>query len=188
MDLWDADQIAFVSSMGNRRAKAIWEGKLPSDYGKPSESEDSAMVLQWIRAKYERKKYFDAAAIEATRSEAASPVSSPNGATRKKKPAEAAPVAKESVPTGSAFPSTSAFNFLNGSPSQDKDTGSHGWGVPNVACANSTGRAAFAPSGEPSLPPLSDIAAAIASFDSRLGMARAVSNEVYAEIDRVLGV
>ncbi len=57
MDLWDPEQIAFMQKMGNARAKAIWEGALPPDYGKPSENEDSQLVLQWIRSKYEKKKF-----------------------------------------------------------------------------------------------------------------------------------
>jgi hypothetical protein len=59
MDLWDPDQIAFMQTMGNLNAKAIWEAKLPPDYGKPSETEDSELVMQWLRTKYERKKYYD---------------------------------------------------------------------------------------------------------------------------------
>lgn len=58
MDLWDPEQVSFICRMGNARAKKIFEEKLPKDYGKPSESEDSGLVLQWIRSKYERKLYW----------------------------------------------------------------------------------------------------------------------------------
>ena len=58
MDLWEPSQIEFMKTMGNGNAKLIWEAKLPSDYGKPSENEDSDLVMQWMRTKYEKKKYF----------------------------------------------------------------------------------------------------------------------------------
>lgn len=57
MDLWDPEQIAFMQTMGNGKGKALYEALLPPDYGKPSESEDSQLVLQWIRTKYEKKRY-----------------------------------------------------------------------------------------------------------------------------------
>ena len=57
MDLWEPEQIAFIQKMGNAKAKQIWEATLPRDYGKPSETEDSQLVLQWIRTKYEKRKY-----------------------------------------------------------------------------------------------------------------------------------
>ena len=58
MDLWDPEQIAFMQAMGNGRAKSVYEAKLPSDYGKPGETEKDELVLQWIRTKYERKRYY----------------------------------------------------------------------------------------------------------------------------------
>jgi hypothetical protein len=57
MDLWAPEQIAHIQKLGNGIAKRIYEAKLPANYGKPAESEDSALVLQWIRAKYEKKKF-----------------------------------------------------------------------------------------------------------------------------------
>lgn len=65
MDLWEPHQIAFMQSMGNAKARAIWEATLPHDYGKPSENEDSQLVLQWIRTKYEKKRYYNASGGEA---------------------------------------------------------------------------------------------------------------------------
>ncbi|KEG15385.1 stromal membrane-associated protein [Trypanosoma grayi] len=58
MDIWEPAQIAFMRAMGNGRARTIWEGTLPSDYGKPGEKEDSELVLKWIRTKYEMKKFY----------------------------------------------------------------------------------------------------------------------------------
>lgn len=44
-----------VEDMGNSRARAVYEANLPDNYKRPSTS-DSAME-QFIRAKYEHKKY-----------------------------------------------------------------------------------------------------------------------------------
>ncbi|CUF61933.1 Hypothetical protein, putative [Bodo saltans] len=66
MDLWEPSQIAFMESMGNAKGRAIFEALLPPDYGKPSESEDSQMVLQWIRTKYEKKRYYNASGAVAS--------------------------------------------------------------------------------------------------------------------------
>eukprot|EP00672_Neobodo_designis_P020985 CAMPEP_0174831080 /NCGR_PEP_ID=MMETSP1114-20130205/2900_1 /TAXON_ID=312471 /ORGANISM="Neobodo designis, Strain CCAP 1951/1" /LENGTH=401 /DNA_ID=CAMNT_0016064901 /DNA_START=59 /DNA_END=1264 /DNA_ORIENTATION=- len=57
MDLWAPEQVAHIQKLGNAKGKAIYEAKLPPHYGKPAESEDSGLVLQWIRAKYEKKKF-----------------------------------------------------------------------------------------------------------------------------------
>jgi hypothetical protein len=57
MDIWEPEQIAFMAKMGNGRAKRLWEAQLSADYGKPSEDENDQLVLQWIRMKYERRKF-----------------------------------------------------------------------------------------------------------------------------------
>lgn len=57
MDLWEPEQMSFILKMGNANAKRIWEHQLPPDYGKPSENEDDQLVMQWIRTKYEKKKF-----------------------------------------------------------------------------------------------------------------------------------
>lgn len=44
-----------MEDMGNSRARAVYEANLPDNYKRPSSS-DSAME-QFIRAKYEHKKY-----------------------------------------------------------------------------------------------------------------------------------
>ncbi|ORC88322.1 stromal membrane-associated protein [Trypanosoma theileri] len=58
MDIWEPAQIAFMQEMGNGKAKLLWEGTLPPDYGKPNEKEDEELVLKWIRAKYEKKQFY----------------------------------------------------------------------------------------------------------------------------------
>ncbi|EKF33239.1 hypothetical protein MOQ_002892 [Trypanosoma cruzi marinkellei] len=58
MDLWEPQQVAFMRAMGNGKAKMIWEATLPADYEKPSEKEDSGLLLKWIRIKYEKKRFY----------------------------------------------------------------------------------------------------------------------------------
>ncbi|KAF8301690.1 hypothetical protein C3747_55g46 [Trypanosoma cruzi] len=58
MDLWEPEQVAFMRAMGNGKAKMIWEATLPADYVKPSEKEDSGMLLKWIQIKYEKKRFY----------------------------------------------------------------------------------------------------------------------------------
>eukprot|EP01062_Namystynia_karyoxenos_P059993 TRINITY_DN5142_c0_g1_i1.p1 TRINITY_DN5142_c0_g1~~TRINITY_DN5142_c0_g1_i1.p1 ORF type:complete len:533 (+),score=162.70 TRINITY_DN5142_c0_g1_i1:72-1601(+) len=58
MDLWEPSWVAFVKRMGNAKAKRYYETTLPADYGKPSAEEDSTVVLEWLRVKYEQRKYW----------------------------------------------------------------------------------------------------------------------------------
>ncbi|RNF19079.1 stromal membrane-associated protein [Trypanosoma conorhini] len=58
MDWWEPEQVAFMRAMGNARAKTIWEATIPADYRKPLEKEDSELVFKWIRAKYEKKRFY----------------------------------------------------------------------------------------------------------------------------------
>eukprot|EP00744_Colponema_vietnamica_P013340 GILI01018693.1.p1 GENE.GILI01018693.1~~GILI01018693.1.p1 ORF type:complete len:268 (-),score=24.92 GILI01018693.1:184-987(-) len=110
MDLWDPDQISFMAAMGNKNARSIWEAKLPQDYGKPSENEDSSMVLQWIRSKYEKKRYYSSAASDLVRDQAAAQTqvqaAGGNGATRKKK---VEPKATKNIPEVTEVPPVEQF-------------------------------------------------------------------------------
>ncbi|KAG5470559.1 hypothetical protein LSCM1_01803 [Leishmania martiniquensis] len=58
MDLWEPEQIAFMSSMGNQRAKRAFEATIPASYVKPAEREASANVMKWIRLKYVQRRYY----------------------------------------------------------------------------------------------------------------------------------
>lgn len=89
MDLWEVEEIHFMRSAGNLRAKEVFEFKLPGNFGKPSESESSAKVLEWIRAKYEKRKYmaplgFDTPRIVSTQFEPNVPTGSQKSVGRKK--------------------------------------------------------------------------------------------------------
>lgn len=77
MDLWEPNQIAFMQTMGNAKGKAIFEALLPADYGKPLESEDSQLVLQWIRTKYEKKRYYNPAGAASMPSTSAKSTTAP---------------------------------------------------------------------------------------------------------------
>ncbi|CAG0918565.1 unnamed protein product [Notodromas monacha] len=54
LDTWLPDQVAPLQQMGNSKARAIYEAKLPDNYRRPQT--DSALEA-FIRAKYEHKKY-----------------------------------------------------------------------------------------------------------------------------------
>ncbi|KAG5470972.1 hypothetical protein CUR178_02279 [Leishmania enriettii] len=58
MDLWEPEQIAFMSTMGNQRAKRAFEATIPASYVKPGEREASATVMKWIRLKYVQRRYY----------------------------------------------------------------------------------------------------------------------------------
>lgn len=78
MDLWEPEQIAFMQTMGNERGKAIYEALLPPDYGKPGESEDSQLVLQWIRTKYEKRRYYSLSGAAASTTTSAARAAKPS--------------------------------------------------------------------------------------------------------------
>eukprot|EP01062_Namystynia_karyoxenos_P033698 TRINITY_DN24766_c0_g1_i1.p2 TRINITY_DN24766_c0_g1~~TRINITY_DN24766_c0_g1_i1.p2 ORF type:complete len:663 (+),score=253.26 TRINITY_DN24766_c0_g1_i1:82-1989(+) len=74
MDLFEPEQIEFLKKMGNKMGKLKYETSLPANYGKPAEDTDSAVVLQWLRVKYEQKRYWGKpsdAALAAASEEAA---------------------------------------------------------------------------------------------------------------------
>jgi hypothetical protein len=81
MDLWEPEQIAHFQRIGNQKAKLIYEAKLPPNYGKPSETEDAALVLQWIRAKYEKKKFIHDNPMSILEANASSSSGSPSSAS-----------------------------------------------------------------------------------------------------------
>jgi len=57
LDSWTPHQVASMQSMGNSRARAVYEANLPDDYRGPQN--DQAMEA-FIRQKYEKKKYIAA--------------------------------------------------------------------------------------------------------------------------------
>lgn len=50
LDTWQPEQIAFMQSIGNEKANAYWEAKLPKDFNRGSND-------NFIRAKYEEKRW-----------------------------------------------------------------------------------------------------------------------------------
>ena len=47
-----------MQTIGNARARAIWEGNVPSGMIVPDENSSRAEMDVWIRDKYVNKKYF----------------------------------------------------------------------------------------------------------------------------------
>ncbi|VVC93438.1 unnamed protein product [Leptidea sinapis] len=54
LDTWTPEQVVSLQQMGNSRARAVYEANLPDSYRRPQK--DNALE-QFIRAKYEQKKY-----------------------------------------------------------------------------------------------------------------------------------
>ncbi len=46
-----------MKSMGNARAKEIWEARVPSDYPMPRETDPQSVIKKWIVAKYENQEF-----------------------------------------------------------------------------------------------------------------------------------
>lgn len=55
-DTWLPEQVAFVSAMGNARANAFWEARLPPDFRRPPEN-DMALLRAYITDKYVERRY-----------------------------------------------------------------------------------------------------------------------------------
>ena len=47
-----------MKTVGNARARAIWEGNLPPGFQVPDENASRAVMDVWIADKYKNKKYF----------------------------------------------------------------------------------------------------------------------------------
>ncbi|GET91495.1 hypothetical protein, conserved [Leishmania tarentolae] len=69
MDLWEPEQIAFMTKMGNQRAKRVFEATIPAGYVKPGERDTSANVMKWIRRKYVDRQYYRPRSPSATDSD-----------------------------------------------------------------------------------------------------------------------
>ncbi|XP_057198601.1 stromal membrane-associated protein 1 isoform X1 [Triplophysa rosa] len=85
LDQWTPEQIQSVQSMGNTRARQLYEAHLPENFRRPQT--DQAVEF-FIRDKYERKKYYDKNAVNGAikSSDAALPsVSSPSQTAEKSK-------------------------------------------------------------------------------------------------------
>lgn len=54
---WDADQINFMRSVGNIRARQIYEQNAPLYYSRPAQTESPLVRESWIRAKYVKKEF-----------------------------------------------------------------------------------------------------------------------------------
>lgn len=55
LDSWSAEQVAMMMEMGNSRARAVYEANVPDGFRRPQT--DSRSLENFIRAKYEQKKY-----------------------------------------------------------------------------------------------------------------------------------
>ncbi|CAJ0941393.1 unnamed protein product, partial [Mesorhabditis belari] len=56
LDSWSVDQVHQLESMGNERARTLYEACLPEGFRRPATSDQQ--MEQFIRAKYEQKRYY----------------------------------------------------------------------------------------------------------------------------------
>lgn len=63
LDGWYPYQLATLQKLGNHKAALIWEANVPSEWHRPSDSDQYALE-QWIRTKYERREFFSRTAAE----------------------------------------------------------------------------------------------------------------------------
>jgi len=57
LDRWTEDQVKRMQQVGNGKAKALYEARVPEGHRRPTEA-DSHAIEKWFRDKYERKLYF----------------------------------------------------------------------------------------------------------------------------------
>jgi len=57
LDKWSREQVEFMQQMGNKKANELYEAYIPESYNKGRIREESFALEQWIRDKYERKKF-----------------------------------------------------------------------------------------------------------------------------------
>jgi len=57
LDKWTQDQVDVMKSMGNARAKEVYEAYMPEGYPRATPASDNFVLEQWIKDKYERKKF-----------------------------------------------------------------------------------------------------------------------------------
>jgi stromal membrane-associated protein len=57
LDKWTREQLKTMENMGNAKAAEIWEYNIPPNQRRPTETDDSYTLEQFIRAKYERKAF-----------------------------------------------------------------------------------------------------------------------------------
>ncbi|CAC9524838.1 GTPase activating protein for Arf [Leishmania donovani] len=86
MDLWEPEQITFMSKMGNERAKRAYEATIPTSYVKPGERDTSANVMKWIRLKYVQRRYYRPLPPSAADSSGGAAVDAQSDAERAKAP------------------------------------------------------------------------------------------------------
>uniref|UniRef100_A0A0G4GM66 Arf-GAP domain-containing protein n=1 Tax=Chromera velia CCMP2878 TaxID=1169474 RepID=A0A0G4GM66_9ALVE len=57
LDQWQDAWIDQVSAIGNRLGNQFYEFKLPEDYKRPTHSDSRSVLQNWVRQKYEQKRY-----------------------------------------------------------------------------------------------------------------------------------
>ena len=64
LDAWKPEEVELLRSMGNARARSLYEANVPPGFARPTAGSADREVAAWIRDKYERKKYFASGTTE----------------------------------------------------------------------------------------------------------------------------
>eukprot|EP01119_Soliformovum_irregulare_P007874 TRINITY_DN2044_c0_g1_i4.p1 TRINITY_DN2044_c0_g1~~TRINITY_DN2044_c0_g1_i4.p1 ORF type:complete len:915 (-),score=256.98 TRINITY_DN2044_c0_g1_i4:1531-4275(-) len=59
LDVWEADTVEFMESMGNKKSREIWEYNVPTDCVRPSATSSRQQKDKWIKMKYEERRFAD---------------------------------------------------------------------------------------------------------------------------------
>jgi len=60
LDAWKPEEVELLRSMGNIRARALYEATTPETVVRPTAASPDREVAQWIKAKYEGRRYYSA--------------------------------------------------------------------------------------------------------------------------------
>lgn len=121
LDSWTAEQIATMEDMGNSKARAIYEANLPDGYKRPQT--DSALE-QFIRAKYELKKWIAKEWNPQQQSRPQSRTSDSSGSASESKRRETKPVAAAATVSATP-PATIAAVAAAGTSMKTSSSGSN---------------------------------------------------------------
>ena len=62
LDAWKPEEVELLRAVGNVKAAALYEARVPPDLPRPTAASPDREVAAWIRDKYERRRYCAAAA------------------------------------------------------------------------------------------------------------------------------
>jgi hypothetical protein len=64
LDEWEPEMVEFMESMGNKKAKEIWEFSLPANYPRITPKSSREDRVKWLKSKYVEKQFADPSIIK----------------------------------------------------------------------------------------------------------------------------